>query len=191
MPPLSASWEAAESQPSRNWGHRRASRSRVAAVRRRGTPNRPRSSGRTSQRGHHDRGRKSWCLRFERAHDHPTRFDRASALQELRGIASVSASRPLFIPFLRIARDTLETARSSVQGGFRAMARPGLEPGTPRFSVVTSHRPSGAKSLEDRRFLRDGLTTLNFAICVRFHPFQGMADLPSPFWPRGLLRRGT
>ena len=28
------------------------------------------------------------------------------------------------------------------------MARPGLEPGTPRFSVVTSQRPSSAKSLE-------------------------------------------
>ena len=42
--------------------------------------------------------RKSWCLRFERAHDHTTRVHRASALQELRGIAGVSASRPLFIP---------------------------------------------------------------------------------------------
>jgi hypothetical protein len=35
---------------------------------------------------------------------------------------------------LRIALDTPETARSSIHGALRAMARPGLEPGTPRFS---------------------------------------------------------
>jgi hypothetical protein len=89
--------------------------------------------------------RKSWCLRFERAHDHPTRFHRASAaLQGLRGIAGVSAGRPLFIPFLRIALGTPETARSCVHRVFRAMARPGLEPGTPRFSVVHPRRSSSA-----------------------------------------------
>ena len=43
--------------------------------------------------------RKSWCLRFERAHDIMTRFHRGSAVQKLRGITSVSGGRPLFIPF--------------------------------------------------------------------------------------------
>ena len=39
-----------------------------------------------------------------------------------------------------------------------------------------------------RRFTQVGLTTVNFAICAGFHAFQGMAGLPSPIWPRGLLR---
>ena len=41
----------------------------------------------------------------------------------------------------------------------------------------------------NERFLRVGLAPLIFAICAGFHAFQGMAGLPSPFWPRGLLRR--
>jgi hypothetical protein len=65
-----------------------------------------------------------------------TRFHRELTVQELLGITSVSAGRPLFIPFLRIALDTPETARFSVHGALQAMARPGLEPGTPRFSVL-------------------------------------------------------
>ena len=77
---------------------------------------RPRSSGRRLAAATTRRRRKSWCLRLERAHDHPTRFHRASALQELRRITSVSAGRPLFIPFLRIALDTPETARFSIHG---------------------------------------------------------------------------
>jgi hypothetical protein len=49
-------------------------------------------------------------------------------------------SRPSpFHPLLRIALDTPETARSSIHGPLRAMARPGLEPGTPRFSVVVQN----------------------------------------------------
>ncbi len=39
------------------------------------------------------------------------------------------------------------------------------------------------------RFLRVDLAPVIFAICAGFHAFQGMAGLPSPFWPRGLLRR--
>ncbi len=43
-------------------------------------------------------------------------------------------SRPSpFHPRLTIALDTPEPARSSIHGALRAMARPGLEPGTPRF----------------------------------------------------------
>ena len=34
------------------------------------------------------------------------------------------------------------------------MARPGLEPGTPRFSVVRSSRAKAAKSLEGNGFVR-------------------------------------
>jgi hypothetical protein len=74
-----------------------------------------------------------------------TRFHRGLPVQELRGITSVSAGRPLFIPFLSIALDTPETARSSIHRALRAMARPGLEPGTPRFSVV---RPAHLNSLD-------------------------------------------
>ena len=58
-----------------------------------------------------------------------------------------SAGRPLFIPFLRIAVDIPETARSSVHRGFRLMARPGLEPGTPRFSDrCTEHSNTARKA---------------------------------------------
>jgi hypothetical protein len=84
--------------------------------------------------------RKSWCLRFERAHDTMTRFHRELTVQELLGITSVSAGRPLFIPFLRMRYDTPESTRSSSDQALRAMARPGLEPGTPRFQSL---RPSG------------------------------------------------
>jgi hypothetical protein len=41
----------------------------------------------------------------------------------------------------------------------------------------------------NERFLRVGRAPLICAICAGFHAFQGMAGLPSPFWPRGLLRR--
>ena len=41
----------------------------------------------------------------------------------------------------------------------------------------------------NERYLRVGLAPLIFAVCAGFHAFQGMAGLPSPFWPRGLLRR--
>jgi len=99
-----------------------------------------------SNRGHHDYRGSRGVFGSSRAHDHPTRFHRASALQELRGIASVSAGRPLFIPFLRIVLDTPETARSGIHRGFRAMARPGLEPGTPRFSVVDRNRSNRVES---------------------------------------------
>ena len=37
----------------------------------------------------------------------------------------------------------------------------------------------------NERFLRVGLGPVIFAICAGFHAFQGMAGLPSPFWPRG------
>ena len=39
------------------------------------------------------------------------------------------------------------------------------------------------------RFLRLGLAPLIFVICGGFLAFHGIAGLPSPFWPRGLLRR--
>ena len=136
---------------------------------------RPRSSGRRLAAATTRRRRKSWCLRLERAHDHPTRFHRASALQELRGIASVSAGRPLFIPFLRIAVETPETARSSFHRRFPTMARPGLEPGTPRFSVVTSRAHERAKWLEINRFRRGEDVAPKSAVCGRVPAVQEMS----------------
>ncbi len=60
-------------------------------------------------------------------------------------MTSVSVGRPLFIPFLRITRDTPETAGSSIHGALRAMARPGLEPGTPPLRQMYAD-PESARS---------------------------------------------
>jgi hypothetical protein len=48
------------------------------------------------------------------------------------------------------------------------MARGGLEPPTPRFSVGTSSRRGWAKSLENNGFLRDTTPTLMLAVCGLF-----------------------
>ncbi len=68
-------------------------------------------------------------------------------LQELPGIIVVSARRPLFIPVFEDAARHAGSTRSSSCRALRVMARPGLEPGTPRFSVVASTSLTGPKSL--------------------------------------------
>ena len=60
------------------------------------------------------------------------------------------------------------------------MARPGLEPGTPRFSVVTSKRPAGAKSLETTRFRQNRCTAPMFGICGLFSAILGLTDTSGP-----------
>ena len=64
-----------------------------------------------------------------------------------------------------------------------AMARPGLEPGTPRFSVVTSKACEDTQSLENTRFRRNARSTAMSAICRFIAAIQGTAGLPSPFEP--------
>jgi hypothetical protein len=61
--------------------------------------------------------------------------------------------------------------------GLLPMARPGLEPGTPRFSVVRSGPSEAAKSLEDRRFARMRRRRRTPAICILFDPVQEMVGL--------------
>jgi hypothetical protein len=82
-------------------------------------------------------------------------------------------------------RPRLDTIRNSANcrfPGFFLMARPGLEPGTPRFSVVRSWRLRDAKSLENKRFSRDMRSMANVAICGLFPAIQEMTGGPSPFW---------
>ena len=55
-----------------------------------------------------------------------------------------------------------------------SMARPGLEPGTPRISVVISKRPAGAKSLETRRFQENRCSARMFGICGLFPGNSGV-----------------
>jgi hypothetical protein len=57
--------------------------------------------------------------------------------------------------------------------GKKKVARPGLEPGTPRFSVVTSKRPAGAKSLENARFQQNRCSARMFGICGLSRRFWG------------------
>ena len=57
------------------------------------------------------------------------------------------------------------------------MARPGLEPGTPRFSVVTSKRPAGAKSLETARFQQNRCSARMFGICGLFSAILGLTSV--------------
>jgi hypothetical protein len=66
------------------------------------------------------------------------------------------------------------------------MARPGLEPGTPRFSVVHVVRPRMAESLEIMRFRSGCRAHPMFAICGYLSPFVGMADAPGPSWTRAV-----
>ena len=54
------------------------------------------------------------------------------------------------------------------------MARPGLEPGTPRFSVVRSGLAGGAQSLENQRFSADQSFTQKSAIYALLHAVQEM-----------------
>jgi hypothetical protein len=73
-----------------------------------------------------------------------------------RAVTAQSVGEPLGDRRLFVSRSKLRPTRASANpkpanldvARDLAMARPGLEPGTPRFSVVTSERPSGAKSLE-------------------------------------------
>ena len=80
------------------------------------------------------------CLSRSHRRRDRSRAHRRSApvVQQSCWIAGSSAGHPLFIPFLRVPSDTPERPRSSSHGALRGMARPGLEPGTPRFSVVSA-----------------------------------------------------
>jgi hypothetical protein len=63
------------------------------------------------------------------------------------------------------------------------MARPGLEPGTPRFSVVTSKRPAGANSLETTQFQQNRCSAPMFGICGLFPAILGLTDTSGPKRP--------
>jgi hypothetical protein len=54
------------------------------------------------------------------------------------------------------------------------MARPGLEPGTRRFSVVRSGLAGGAQSLETKRFSSDQSSKQKSAIYELLHAVQEM-----------------
>ena len=69
------------------------------------------------------------------------------------------------------------------------VARPGLEPGTPRFSVVRSGPTEGAQSLETKRFASDPSSTQKSAIYELFASSSGDGSVSSPFRQR-LERRG-
>ena len=71
------------------------------------------------------------------------------------------------------------------------VARPGLEPGHNDFQSCGPGRGEAAKSLEDKVFARMRGRSGSAAICRFIYAIQGMAGLPSPCWPRGLLRRST
>ncbi len=60
------------------------------------------------------------------------------------------------------------------------MARPGLEPGTPRFSVVRVVRPRMAESLAIMRFRPGHRAYQMFAVCGYLSPFVGMAGASGP-----------
>jgi hypothetical protein len=60
------------------------------------------------------------------------------------------------------------------------MARPGLEPGTPRFSVGRSEPSGWPKSLETMRFWPKHRYRQMSAICGLFPPLVGMAGASGP-----------
>jgi hypothetical protein len=72
--------------------------------------------------------------------------------------------------------------------GHSPMARPGLEPGTPRFSDVRSGVFAGTKSLETGGFSRGGRDRRKFAFCGQFRLIQEMAR-SSPNTIHGSVRR--
>jgi hypothetical protein len=61
-----------------------------------------------------------------------------------------------------------------------AMARPGLEPGTPRFSVGRSEPSGWPKTLETMRVWRKHRYRQMSAICGLFPPLVGMAGASGP-----------
>jgi hypothetical protein len=60
------------------------------------------------------------------------------------------------------------------------VARPGLEPGTPRFSVVRVVRPRMAESLEVMRFRPGTPRSPDVAVCGCLSPVVGMAGASTP-----------
>jgi hypothetical protein len=86
--------------------------------------------------------------------------------------------------------DAPATSGSSVHAGFRAKdgetrTRTGDTTIFSRYVLAAEPREIPGNGW----FLRVGLAPLIFAISAGLHAFQGMAGLPSPFCPRGLLRR--
>jgi hypothetical protein len=69
------------------------------------------------------------------------------------------------------------------------VARPGLEPGTPRFSVVRSGLTGGAQSLEIKRFSPDESSKQKSAIYELLHAVQEM-EASHLLFRRRLERRG-
>ena len=89
-------------------------------------------------------------------------------LQALPGITVASAGHPLFIPFLGTLPNTPESVRSSIHSDLRTMARPGLEPGTPRFSVADRNPSNRVESPAIQRESGEGHWT---AKARKFHSF--------------------
>ena len=89
------------------------------------------------------------------------------------------------------ARTRLRTAFENPRRdkGFSAMARPGLEPGTPRFSVVTSTRLTRAEIQGNNRFLEGRRSAQKSAICGLLQAVQEMMCTPSPIWRPASFRR--
>jgi hypothetical protein len=69
--------------------------------------------------------------------------------------------------------------KSRWNAGLR-MARPGLEPGTPRFSVVSLNLSTAAKSPQFRRFTRSDGNGWKFADCVLFSPIWALGCVSVP-----------
>ena len=71
--------------------------------------------------------------------------------------------------------------KSRWNAGLR-MARPGLEPGTPRFSVVRSGLAGGAKSLEKKRFSAAHTSDARVRYLRAFARSSGDVGVSSPFF---------
>jgi hypothetical protein len=83
-------------------------------------------------------------------------------------------------PRSRVAYSTPENTKSSSHRALRAMGRPGLEPGTPRFSVVRVGWPEGRESLVATWFPPGCGDRRMFAVRGRLSPFVGMAGASGP-----------
>src|SRR5215207_571169 len=107
-----------------------------------------------------------------------------------KGLSSLQPAIPFSSPFDDAVRYAGKSAIRSHRT-IRAMARPGLEPGTPRFSVVTSWASRPAKSVENKRFSRGGPPSRKFAVCGLSYAVQGMDGDSSHFYGAGRATDGV
>jgi hypothetical protein len=104
----------------------------------------PVSDARAPRHGHVF-GRRRWAVGTDRGRC-PAHRACPAITGDYRGLPLFQPARPKSgdpRPRLRIASSTPESPKSSSHRASRAMARPGLEPGTPRFSDVRSTASNG------------------------------------------------